>query len=144
MSLPDDASADTTVQDCDRDTADGEVLALYLSDDPDCPDDADTTQTIHQEDDDVEVDLGLCVQTFGPDPEETDNLWEIGSCIEVTDNDEGGQDGNEVPCDDAAATHSVVAEVGVNEDCLSNEINFDKSENEVDISGPGAWCVAPL
>jgi hypothetical protein len=130
--------------DCDSDDADGTIRAVYLSDDPDCPNEADVTQTIHQEDDDVEVDLGLCVETFAPDPEETDNVWEIGSCIEVTDNADGGQDGTEVPCDDATASHSVVAEVGEDEDCLSNEIRFDKSDNEVDISGPGGWCLASL
>ena len=139
---PDDGSS-TEVVECDSEDADGEVVRALLTGEPECPPEADTTRTVRIQGDDAEVELGLCVTSFGPDPEEVDNVWAVGSCVHLTPTGDNNYDSEELPCDDPEATHTVTDAVRQNRDCPDGDVRIDKTPQEAARSGPGDWCLTP-
>lgn len=131
---------DLAAADCDD--ADAEILQIALEE-PDCPDEADVTQTIERTEDDVTVTLGLCLQSL-ENPDDTDNFLDVGSCAEVIEQADGDFIVNELPCNDGDVTHEIVEGVQTSADCLDGEIAFATSDDEEAEFGHLFWCADPL
>jgi hypothetical protein len=122
--------------DCE-DGADAEVLLTSFDDeDPACPDEADTTQTVEESDGDLDALGRLCLRSLvGPDD---DGFLEVGSCLSEDPED---QTFLEVACDSPDATHEVVFGASDESVCLETDVVIDASEEEIEAFAVAVWCV---
>ncbi len=123
------------------DDAEGEILLTSLGE-PECPEEADVTETVERSEGDDSVTAGLCLRTL-VNPDDTDGFLEIGSCADVQRREDGTFDVLELECDDPAVTHQISSGIATEESCALVEQAFATSEEEKEASGFEFWCATP-
>lgn len=123
------------------DDAEGEILRTSLGE-PECPEEADVTETVERSEGDDSVIAGLCLRTL-VNPDDTDGFLEIGSCAEVQRREDGSFDVVELECDDPAVTHQISSGIAAEGSCALVEQSFATSEEEKEAFGFEFWCATP-
>lgn len=123
------------------DDAEGEILLTSLGE-PECPEEADVTETVERSEGDDSVTAGLCLRTL-VNPDDTDGFLEIGSCADVQRRDDGTFDVLELECDDPAVTHLISSGITAEQSCALVEQSFETSDEEREAFGFDFWCATP-